>query len=123
MSHSIDGELYRAYQDAILRRVCGVCLDQRDDGTCGLTKRTCAIQDHLPAVVNAVVAVQSDRMDEYEDAVRAQVCAPCGREDAQGRCLLRDHGECALNTYLFLVVEAVEEVREAIAFGERASTQ
>lgn len=29
-------ETYQVYWDAIRRRVCSVCLDQADDGSCGL---------------------------------------------------------------------------------------
>ena len=114
MNQAFDEELYGAYRDAILRRICSVCLDQRSDGGCGLAHRTCALQDHVPSIVNAVLSVRSDRMDDYEDAIKAHVCARCGAEDASGRCRLRDRGECALSTYLYLVVEAVEEVRAAL---------
>ena len=120
MSQAMNDERNRAYWDAILRRVCSVCLDQADDGSCGLTRRRCAIQGHLPAVVQAVASTQSDRMADYEAAIRAQVCAPCGKEDEQGRCEMRDRGECALDTYLYLVVEAVEEVNDAL--GVSAAT-
>ena len=113
MKQAIDEELYGAYRDAIMRRVCSVCLDQRSDGGCGLAHRTCAIEQHVPRIVNAVLAVTSDRMDEYEAAIRSQVCSQCGLEDSCGHCRLRDRGECALSTYLYLVVEAVEEVRAA----------
>jgi hypothetical protein len=106
-----DGDLYAAYHDAIMRRVCSVCLDQRADGTCGLANRTCAIEEHLPLILNAVLSVRSDRMDDYVDAIKTHVCAQCGTEDACGRCRLRDRGECALDTYLYLVVEAIEEVQ------------
>jgi hypothetical protein len=106
-----DDDVYGAYRDAILSRVCASCLDQRSDGSCGLTNRTCAIEQHLPRIVEAVLSVQSDRMDEYTDAIKAVVCAECAQQDPQGRCRLRDRGECALDTYLYMVVEAVDEVR------------
>lgn len=104
---------YQAYWDAIRRRVCGVCLDQKDDGACGLTGRVCAIDTHLAGIVATVVAVQSDRMDDYVSAIQSQICGRCAQQDEQGRCGLRDKGECALDTYLYLVVDAVQEVREA----------
>jgi hypothetical protein len=102
---------YEAYRAAIRSRVCSVCLDQKDDGSCGLQRRACALEVHLPAMVNAVLAVQSDRMEDYETAMRALVCVPCGLEDGAGRCQLRDLAECALSTYLYLVVDAVADVR------------
>jgi hypothetical protein len=107
----VKDEAYDAYRDAIRSRVCSVCLDQKDDGTCGLGQRQCAIEGHLPGIVEAVLAVESDTMADYEDAIRALVCSACGLEDERGRCRVRQGGECALDTYLYLIVEAVEQVR------------
>ncbi len=114
MAQAID-DRYQAYMDAIRRRVCAVCLDQRDDGTCQLAGgRLCAIEAQLPRVVEAVLAVRSDRMDAYVDAVKAQICAGCRGEDDKGHCPFRETGECALWTYLPLLVDAVEEVTQAL---------
>ncbi len=98
------------YMDAIRRRVCGVCLDGRDDRSCGLTGRTCAVEDHLPSLVRALSSVQSPRLDDYAAAIREQVCSTCRCQDQRGRCELRYHGDCALDAYLSLVLDAVEEV-------------
>jgi hypothetical protein len=99
------------YMDAIRQRVCGVCLDSRDDRSCGLTGRTCAIEDHLPQLVRALSSVEgSARLEDYATAIRAQVCSVCRHQDAQGSCELRNHGDCALDAYLSLVLDAVEEV-------------
>jgi hypothetical protein len=109
-------ERYRVYWDAIRRKVCAVCLDGRDDGTCGLTGRTCAIESHLPRVVDTLVGIESDRMDEYFAAVEAEVCNTCSNQDERGYCGLRHRGQCSLYSYLYLVVEAVEEAK--LALGE-----
>jgi hypothetical protein len=107
-------ETYRAYWDTIRSRVCSVCLDQADDGTCGLGgRRLCAIRAHLPRLVETLSPIDSPRMDEYVAAVEAEICGRCPQQDAEGECELRDEGECALYTYLSLVVEAVEEVQSA----------
>jgi hypothetical protein len=103
---------YQAYMDAIRARVCAVCLDRRDDGSCHLAAgRLCAIEHHLPRLVEAVLAVHSDRMDEYVEAVKSQVCGSCSGRDPHDYCPFRTSAECALWTYLPLVVDAVEEVR------------
>ncbi len=103
---------YRAYMDAFRRRVCAACLDQRNDGTCGLAGgRLCAIEAHLPRLVEAVLAISSDRMDPYVDAARDRICRDCLGQDSQGDCSFREGGECALWTYLPLLVDAVEEVQ------------
>ena len=120
--HAADtDERYRAYWEAIQRRVCGVCLDQADDGSCGLTRRVCALDKHLPGLVNALVAVRSDRMDEYVAAIEAQVCSRCEDHGADGSCALRDAGRCALYSYLSLVVEAVEEVHGSLRPGQEGA--
>jgi hypothetical protein len=113
MAETTKQELGQTYWDAIRRRVCGVCLDQSEDGGCGLQGRVCAIESHLPRLVDAIVSVDSDRIDDYVDVVRAEICPRCPEQDLQGRCNLRVKSNCALDSYLFLVVDAIQEVREA----------
>jgi len=107
--HAVDPS-YRDYMDRIRSRVCAVCLDSRDDKTCSLTKRTCAIEGHLPRLVAALSLIASPHIEEYEAAIRAEVCPGCAEQDAQGHCSLRSDGDCALQAYLPLVLDAVEEV-------------
>ena len=107
-------ERYRAYWDAIQRHVCSVCLDQRNDGSCGSAPRVCALERHLPSLVEALVAVRSDRMDEYVAAIEANVCSRCPEQDGTGHCRVRDHADCSLYALLPLVVEAVEEVHGTV---------
>jgi hypothetical protein len=108
-----DDQRYKAYRDAIRARVCVVCLDRRDDGTCHLAGgRLCAIEAHLPRLVEAVLAIESDRMDEYVEAVKSQVCGACSGRDPNDYCPFGNAAECALWAYLPLVVDAVEEVRK-----------
>ena len=104
---------YQTFLMAIQRRVCTVCMDQKDDGSCGLHGRLCAIEKHLPGVVAAVSAIDSDRMDDYVSALESQVCGQCSEQDASGRCALRERGNCALHTYLSFVVDAIQDVRRA----------
>jgi hypothetical protein len=104
---------YEAFLEAIQRRVCHVCLDQKDDGSCGLRGRACAIEKHLPDVVRVVTAIDSDHMDDYVAALESQVCGHCAQQDTSGHCGLREKGERALHSYLSLVVDAIQDVREA----------
>lgn len=106
---------YLAFREAIREHVCGVCLDQRDDGSCGLSHRVCAIERHLPRLAEVLSKIQSSRMDEYEAAVRAEICSTCPQQDAGGHCALRDEADCALFAYLPLVLEAIESVTEGEA--------
>lgn len=105
-------DAYQACWNAIQQRVCALCLDAADDGTCGLgPRRSCALQDNLAAIVDTVLSVQSDRMDEYVTAIEARICGGCRQQNAAGHCGPREKGECGLYAYLPLVVEAIEEVK------------
>lgn len=103
---------YHEFMDAIRAKVCAVCLDSRDDRSCTLSGRVCAIEGHLPRLVAALSAVESPRLEDYEAAIRAEVCTRCEHQDAGGACGLRDEGSCALDAYLSLVLDAVEEVNK-----------
>jgi hypothetical protein len=101
---------YRAYRDAIRRRVCAVCLDGADDGSCGLPgMRSCAIEALLPRLVDTVLDVRATHHDAYAAAIEARVCSHCPDRDVLGQCRLRRDGRCALAVYVPLIVEAIEE--------------
>jgi len=64
-------ERMEAYREALKRRVCHVCLEQKDDGECGLAdNRMCALELHLAYIVQAVRSVKSDRIADYAKAIR-----------------------------------------------------
>ena len=48
--------------------------------------------------------------EDYIDAIRRHVCTVCTAQDSDGSCGLRQEVQCALDAYLMLVVEAIEEV-------------
>ncbi len=99
------------YCKAIKERVGAACLDRKDDGTCDPPEgRTCALDLHIPLIVGAVRALESDRIDDYARSVVERVCSQCANQDETGRCHSRDHWECCLDNFLYLVVDAVDEV-------------
>jgi hypothetical protein len=95
---------------AIRRRICRTCLDGCADGRCGLTRRGCAVVEHLPTVVELVAAVDGGSMEAYYDAVEREVCWHCPFRSHAGPCRLRQLGECALHASLADVVAAVRSV-------------
>jgi hypothetical protein len=104
-------DAYGAYRDAIRRRVCAICLDGADDGSCTLAgPAACAIEEHLPRLVDAILDVRGGHADAYAAAVEARVCGACAHRGGLGLCSLRRDGRCTLSVYLPLVIEAVEEV-------------
>jgi hypothetical protein len=105
-------DLFAVYWDAIRRRVCAPCLDGRGDGTCGLSGRACALDVHLPRIVEALLRVDSSRMDDFITVIETEICAGCESRGSGSTCRLREQGDCALATYLPLVVDAIEEVQQ-----------
>lgn len=110
---------YQAYRDAIRRRVCTICLDGRDDGSCGLgDTAVCALEEHLARLVEAILDVRRRRDDAFAAAVEARVCSHCSQRDSLGLCQLRRDGRCPISIYLPLVVEAVDEVTQRSNAGQ-----
>jgi hypothetical protein len=104
---------YRAYREAVRRRVCAVCLDGTDDAGCGLERPLrCPIEELLPRLVEAIRDVRVRHHDAFAAAVESSVCGHCEHRDGFGLCRLRRDGRCAVALYLPLVVEAIEEVDE-----------
>lgn len=88
-----------------------MCTDRLIDGTCGLTgSRQCAFDKHLQQIVTAIGRVDSPDVQDYIDAIREDVCTVC-EKDQGGPCEHRELADCALDAYLILVIEAIEEAR------------
>lgn len=62
----------------------------------------------LPQIVEAIASVKSSKLDDYIQAIRANVCSVCPNEREGGRCEIREKVKCALNAYLALLVDVVE---------------
>ena len=90
--------------------VCRVCTDQDSDGSCSLVDPgSCALFRLFPQVAHAIQTTDSDDIRDYVKAIREQVCSLCRMQDAEGHCETREKVECALDAYLLLVVDAIEE--------------
>jgi len=97
--------------EKILRsRVCSVCSDRLEDGSCGLEDpEDCALFRMLPATARAIQSVDSDNVADYVRAIRENVCVVCRDALPDGSCETRDQVRCALDAYLILIVGAIEE--------------
>jgi hypothetical protein len=99
------------FREALKERVCGICFDRNDDGTCALPKgRVCAIEAHLPEIVKAVESVHSFDLTPYVEGIRSQVCPNCS-QDELGHCAFRESFDCSVDNFLLLVVDTIEDVR------------
>jgi hypothetical protein len=97
--------------EAIIRQsICRVCSDRTVDGECGLPEpSTCALFRLFPQVARAIQSVSSNRIEDYVAAIRANVCQVCADQAPDGSCETRQQVQCALDAYLVLVVEAIEQ--------------
>jgi hypothetical protein len=90
--------------------ICSVCTSRDTAGNCGLeVPATCALFRLFPSVVNAIRDTNSDRIGDYVVAIRRNICPMCPDQAADGSCEKRDQAQCALDAYLLLIVDAIEE--------------
>ena len=91
-------------------RICKVCTERTADGECGLEEpQQCALFRLFPQVAQAINSVRSDDVNDYIAAIRKNVCSVCEGQAADGSCETRQQVRCALDAYLLLVVDAIEE--------------
>jgi hypothetical protein len=97
--------------ESIVRdRICRVCTDRAASGECGLEEpSSCILFQLFPQVANAIESVHSVDICDYIDAIRRNVCSICTHQDSEGRCESRQQVRCVLDSYLLLVVDAIEE--------------
>jgi hypothetical protein len=113
----------------IRNKICGVCTERTVDGECGLEEPTnCALFRLFPQVAQAIETVKSDDINQYIEAIRRNVCSVCADQAADGSCETRQQVQCALDAYLVLVVDAIEEAtgktfdKQGLGSGDTADT-
>src|SRR3954471_10151181 len=95
---------------SVRNRVCHVCSDRTVNGDCGLANpASCSLFQLFPQVAKAIQSVQSDDIHQYIEAIRRGVCSACMDQEPDGSCETRQQVRCALDAYLLLVVDAIEE--------------
>ena len=97
--------------ESIVRdRVCHVCSERTPSGECELEEpSSCSLFQLFPLVAKAIQSVTSDDIQPYIDAIRGSVCSACVDQQTDGSCATRQQVRCALDAYLLLVVDAIEE--------------
>ena len=97
-------------ESIVRNRICKVCTERTVEGQCGLQEPShCALFRLFPQVAKAIQSVRSDDIQQYIDAIRRDVCAVCADQAHDGSCETRQQVQCALDAYLLLVVDAIEE--------------
>ena len=97
--------------EALVRgRICKVCTERTESGECGLEEpASCSLFRLFPQVAQAIDSVRSDDINDYVTAIRRNVCSVCESQAADGSCETRQQVQCALDAYLLLVVDAIED--------------
>jgi len=97
-------------ESIVRNKVCKLCTERTVDGECGLEEPSgCALFRLFPQVALAIQSVESDDVGPYIDAIRRNVCSVCNEQAPDGSCETRQIVQCALDAYLLLVVDAIEE--------------
>ena len=97
-------------ESIVRKRICNVCTERTVDGQCGLEEPSnCALFRLFPQVAQAIQSVNSNDIQQYIEAIRHNVCAVCADQARDGSCETRQQVQCALDAYLLLVVDAIEE--------------
>jgi hypothetical protein len=101
--------------EAIVRnRICAVCTERTVDGECGLEEPgSCALFRLFPEVAKAILSVKSNDINQYIEAIRANVCTVCVERANDGSCEARQEVRCALDAYLIPIVDAIQEATGA----------
>lgn len=94
----------------MFEKICPVCPDRNVDGSSDrLAEGGCTLMKKLPIAAEAILKVNSNCMAPYIQAIRDSVCVHCELRNLGGSCGPRDTDRCTLDSYLPLVVEAIEE--------------
>lgn len=97
-------------ESMVRAKICPVCSDRDGKGGCGLENPSaCALFHLFPQVARAIQSTASDDIRDYVAAIRREVCSICPDQELDGTCQARDQVRCALNAYLILLVELLEE--------------
>ncbi len=91
--------------------ICPICVERGPKATCNLWElEECPITLHLPRLVEVASSVHSDQMKDYIEKVRQDICTTCQSAlSPLSQCDVRDAGHCALDAYLLLVVQKIDE--------------
>jgi len=99
------------YLKAIKEKVCTICVDSDDNGKCKMTdEEFCAVEMNIDKIVAAINSMESDRNEDYYEAIHDYVCISCRNETADRNCKLRTDVNCALDRYFPHIVEVIKSV-------------
>ena len=99
------------YYKAVENKICKMCIDAKDDGTCTLTEEEkCAVKIFLPEIIKLVHESNSDNFDHLYKKLKDEVCIDCKARNEEGFCYLKDDSNCSLDRYFTTIVETIKNV-------------
>lgn len=105
------------FEEAIRQRVCTVCEDFGEDNHCHTRdEHGCAVKRFMGELVLIALQIYSKDIGPYQQAVREKICSICPNPDPEGHCLVRERMDCALDRYLPLVLDAVDDVCKKVGW-------
>jgi len=106
-----NGVYVQKYLDALRETVCSICVDSNKEGICNLSEHEiCAIENHLEEIVQLVHNTEVDYYDKYYELLREKICVSC--REGNGKCIIRDDANCALDRYFPIIVETIRKVEK-----------
>jgi hypothetical protein len=115
------GKLER-FSKAIHSRVCHNCDKLGEDQSCGLVESICPIETNIRDILQIAGYVQGDRGQPYIRELRSTACAACEQWADPSRCPADAAARCAVNRYLDLVFEAIDDVQEKVKVESSPAT-
>lgn len=99
------------YLEEIQALICPKCIDGDGNGNCLISHDSeCAVKRFFPQIVQTVRSTYSTSMEAYESALREKVCGVCVHQARDGKCVVRNDVECALDRYFPLIVQVIENL-------------
>jgi hypothetical protein len=90
------------------RRICPDCRF-KSANSCDLAgPDPCKLFELFPLVAQAILGTESDRLEDYLQAIEEDVCAVCVNHSLDGTCPRRNR-VCALDGQLPAIVDAINE--------------
>ena len=96
-------------EELIREKICGICDEFGPDGKCSeLAQGECSLFHLFPLVAKTIQETTSEDINVYLRAIRERVCTICLSEPPGAGCEKRIEARCALDSYLPLIVDAIE---------------
>lgn len=104
----MDQQLRQRIEQHLRQEVCEQCRSTTPHQECAYKEEDfCPLFEHLDEIVQIVASIRDYSTEPYLQKLRDVVCPQC-RQDAEGNCIDRQNGTCALDRFFPVVVRVIE---------------